>query len=289
MQFFYLFSFVAVVSNAAALPQPAELSEKYPNNVDTTLASSLSARSYQPGSNSHKDSATLTSLERRDSSEGSSGGNRGSGTPPPSTPDPNKTFGNTFSDSAVSSMNISSTIDNVGDGIFNLPEDGEKVAQKINGTLGEMLSGYIKRSTYVSAALDEWMGAEGTGILLTIQSILGETEFSEMLPAFLETFQGFIDNATAKEKEAAEATSNILKDTGTVIQNVEKIHVSFGLVFNNRISSFDLLKSLLGNSEAVETLLTYFFNMRTSLDKFLANQQRIHDEIMEKLRALPSE
>ncbi|KAH6564960.1 hypothetical protein BASA60_010092 [Batrachochytrium salamandrivorans] len=251
MQFFYLFSFVAVVSNAAALPQPAELSEKYPNNVDTTLASSLSARSYQPGSNSHKDSATLTSLERRDSSEGSSGGNRGSGTPPPSTPDPNKTFGNTFSDSAVSSMNISSTIDNVGD--------------------------------------DEWMGAEGTGILLTIQSILGEAEFSEMLPAFLETFEGFIDNATAKEKEAAEATSNILKDTGTVIQNVEKIHVSFGLVFNNRISSFDLLKSLLGNSEAVETLLTYFFNMRTSLDKFLANQQRIHDEIMEKLRALPSE
>ncbi|KAH6592280.1 hypothetical protein BASA61_004603 [Batrachochytrium salamandrivorans] len=38
MQFFYLVSFVAVVSNAAALPQPAGLSEKYSNNVDATLA-----------------------------------------------------------------------------------------------------------------------------------------------------------------------------------------------------------------------------------------------------------
>ncbi|KAH6573643.1 hypothetical protein BASA62_002835 [Batrachochytrium salamandrivorans] len=37
MQFFYLLSFVAVVSHAAALPQPAGLSEKYSNNVDITL------------------------------------------------------------------------------------------------------------------------------------------------------------------------------------------------------------------------------------------------------------
>ncbi|KAH6561032.1 hypothetical protein BASA60_000116 [Batrachochytrium salamandrivorans] len=40
-------------------PQPAELSGKYSNNVDATLASGLEARSYQPGLNSHKDSATL--------------------------------------------------------------------------------------------------------------------------------------------------------------------------------------------------------------------------------------
>ncbi|KAH6598044.1 hypothetical protein BASA50_003927 [Batrachochytrium salamandrivorans] len=63
MQFLYLFSFVVAVSYAAALPQPAGLSEKYSNNVDATLASGLEARSYQPGSNSHKDSATLVSAE----------------------------------------------------------------------------------------------------------------------------------------------------------------------------------------------------------------------------------
>ncbi|KAH9271134.1 hypothetical protein BASA83_006678 [Batrachochytrium salamandrivorans] len=69
MQFFYMFSFVVAVSYAAALPQPAELSEKYSNNADATLASGLETRSYQPGLNSYKESATLTSLERRDDSK----------------------------------------------------------------------------------------------------------------------------------------------------------------------------------------------------------------------------
>ncbi|KAH6587517.1 hypothetical protein BASA61_006242 [Batrachochytrium salamandrivorans] len=69
MQFFHLFSFVVAASYAAALPQPAGLSEKYSNSVDTNLASGLEARSYQPGLNSYKESAILMSLERRDDSE----------------------------------------------------------------------------------------------------------------------------------------------------------------------------------------------------------------------------
>ncbi|KAH9271606.1 hypothetical protein BASA83_006216 [Batrachochytrium salamandrivorans] len=71
----YLLSFVAVVSNAAALPQPAEISDKHSSNVDIALASFLSARSYQPELNSQKNSATLMSLERRADSDGASGGN----------------------------------------------------------------------------------------------------------------------------------------------------------------------------------------------------------------------
>ncbi|KAH6577680.1 hypothetical protein BASA60_003942 [Batrachochytrium salamandrivorans] len=86
MQFFHLVSFVVATSYAAAFPQPAELSEKYLNNADFTLASGLEARSYQPGFNSHKGSATLKSLERRGDSEGSSGENSGSdSSPPPET------------------------------------------------------------------------------------------------------------------------------------------------------------------------------------------------------------
>ncbi|KAH6597970.1 hypothetical protein BASA50_004124 [Batrachochytrium salamandrivorans] len=75
MQFFHLFSFVVAASYAAALPQPAGLSEKYSSNADATLASGLEARSYQPVLNSYKDSATLVSLKRRDNSEGSTGDN----------------------------------------------------------------------------------------------------------------------------------------------------------------------------------------------------------------------
>ncbi|KAH6564472.1 hypothetical protein BASA60_010293 [Batrachochytrium salamandrivorans] len=55
-------------------PTPSQqgLSEKHSNNADATLASGLEARSYQPGLNSQRDSATLVSLERRGSYEESS-------------------------------------------------------------------------------------------------------------------------------------------------------------------------------------------------------------------------
>ncbi|KAH6600232.1 hypothetical protein BASA50_002452, partial [Batrachochytrium salamandrivorans] len=171
MQFFYLFSFVVAASYAAALPQPAGLSEKYSNNVNATLASGLEARFYQPGLNSYKESATLMSLKRRDDYEGSSGEdsesdsspppdttpndseessgeNSGSGSSPPpdttpndseesseedsgsdSSPPPDTTFNEPFSDpfteDAVSSENLASTIKNVGDGNADIFKDGE--------------------------------------------------------------------------------------------------------------------------------------------------------------------
>ncbi|KAH6571553.1 hypothetical protein BASA60_007117 [Batrachochytrium salamandrivorans] len=219
MQFLHLFSFVVVASYAAALPQPAGLSEKYPNDVDATLAPGLEARSYQPGSNSYKDSAAVMLLKRQDG-----------------TKDIKKILDDATKRGDFSSANISSTIDKVGDGIFNFPEDGEKVAQKVDGILGEMLSGYIKRSTYVGTALDKWMRVEEVNILLTIKSILGDDVFSRLFPVFLGKSKELTDSVTAKEKEVAEATSNILKDTGTVIQNVEKIHASFKLAFDSRMT-----------------------------------------------------
>ncbi|KAH9245249.1 hypothetical protein BASA81_017275 [Batrachochytrium salamandrivorans] len=109
MQLFYLLSFVVVVSHAAALPQPAELSDKYSSNVDITLASFLEARSYQPELNSHKDSATLTSLERRDDSDG------GSDLPPLlSYGDIQNIISKVFRDEDFSSANMATTIDRAG-------------------------------------------------------------------------------------------------------------------------------------------------------------------------------
>ncbi|KAH6570181.1 hypothetical protein BASA62_004433 [Batrachochytrium salamandrivorans] len=120
MQFFYLLSFVVVASYAAALPQPAGLSEKYSNNVDITLASILEARSYQPVSNTREDSPTLMSLERR-------------------------------ADSAGSPRLPRST--NVGDGFAELSENGEKVGNKIGGAAGAywhcILEGYIYTGTVI--------------------------------------------------------------------------------------------------------------------------------------------
>ncbi|KAH6594999.1 hypothetical protein BASA61_003938, partial [Batrachochytrium salamandrivorans] len=115
MQLFYLLSFVVVVSHAAALPQPAELSDKYSSNVDITLASFLEARSYQPELNSHKDSATLTSLERRDDSDG------GSDLPPLlSYGDIQNIISKVFRDEDFSSANMATTIDRAGGGVHHL-------------------------------------------------------------------------------------------------------------------------------------------------------------------------
>ncbi|KAH9248932.1 hypothetical protein BASA81_013389 [Batrachochytrium salamandrivorans] len=109
MKFFHLFSFVVVASYAAALPQPAELSEKYSNNIDTNLASGLEARSYQPVLNSYKESATLMSLERR--------ANSGSDSSPPPDTTPNETVGEPFTYDDFSSENLADTIDKVGDDV----------------------------------------------------------------------------------------------------------------------------------------------------------------------------
>ncbi|KAH9271095.1 hypothetical protein BASA83_006637 [Batrachochytrium salamandrivorans] len=73
MQFFCLLSFAVVALHAAALPQPAGLSEKYSNSADTNLASGLEARSYQPALNPQQDSVTSMLLKRQDDSEGYSG------------------------------------------------------------------------------------------------------------------------------------------------------------------------------------------------------------------------
>ncbi|KAH9264244.1 hypothetical protein BASA83_012324 [Batrachochytrium salamandrivorans] len=68
MQFFHLFSFVVVASYAAALPQPAELSEKVFEQCHTNLASGLELDPTNLVLNSYKESATLVSLKRRDDS-----------------------------------------------------------------------------------------------------------------------------------------------------------------------------------------------------------------------------
>ncbi|KAH6564913.1 hypothetical protein BASA62_007621 [Batrachochytrium salamandrivorans] len=95
----YLFSSVVAVSYAAALPQPAGLSEKYSNSANTTLASGLEARSYQPVLNSYKESATLMSLKRRDDS--------GSGSSLPSDTTPNETDDPSFIDRFTDTMKSS--------------------------------------------------------------------------------------------------------------------------------------------------------------------------------------
>ncbi|KAH9244630.1 hypothetical protein BASA81_017944 [Batrachochytrium salamandrivorans] len=137
MQFFHLFSFVVVASYVAALPQPARLSAKHSNNVDTNLASGLEARSYQPVLNSHKDSATLVSLKRRDDSDEDGDGLN---LPPLLTIDDNyEIIDKFFTYDDFISENMAATIDRVGDGAVGFYKDGEKAGKEIGDPAGPML------------------------------------------------------------------------------------------------------------------------------------------------------
>ncbi|KAH6577532.1 hypothetical protein BASA60_004014 [Batrachochytrium salamandrivorans] len=217
MQFFHLFSFAVVASHAAALPQPAELSEKYSNNADPNLASGLSARSYQPVSNTREDSDTLGDL---------------------------------------SFANISSTIDNVGDGNAEISENGEKVVTKIVGPAGGLLAKYLRRSTFV--VLD----------------------FSR---AVVESISG----ADTKEAESDDLIANILKDTSAVVQDVEaaiKLLIETVVIL---LKPFDTLKTLMSKSEKVKILYDQISSMMESLTKFTAEQKKLHDKIINELKAAP--
>ncbi|KAH6592248.1 hypothetical protein BASA50_008166, partial [Batrachochytrium salamandrivorans] len=172
MQFFHLFSFVVVASYAAALPQPAELSGKYSNSADANLMSGLEARSYQPALNSYKESAILVSLKRR--------ANGGSGSSLSSTSSSNEKFSSGFTDGEISSKNLASTIDKVGDNVPIFFKDGEKAAKKIGGRAGDLVEKYFKRNSYVSAALTQWLYTSLSKILHFIEASLGKDKYSKI-------------------------------------------------------------------------------------------------------------
>ncbi|KAH6597056.1 hypothetical protein BASA61_003280 [Batrachochytrium salamandrivorans] len=254
MQFFHLVSFVVVASYAAALPQPAGLSEQYSNNADITLASILEARSYQPVSNAREDSPTLMSLERRAGSARSSEGKSGFST---------------------------------GNGIAELSEDGEKAGTKIGGSVGDLLSLYVRRNIYVSVSLTLLLGNEGEAIISFIKSIETPKNSSKIFSDFFQTFMDLTVGANEKEKRSDGFIVNILKDSGTVAQNVEAAIKLLVEAVDNFVKLFDVLKTLMGKSESGKTFYDDISSMMESLTKFSAEQQNLHDKIIKALKVVP--
>ncbi|KAH6578794.1 hypothetical protein BASA61_000023 [Batrachochytrium salamandrivorans] len=281
MQFFHLFSFVVVASYAAALPQPAGQSEKYSNNVDATLASGLEARSYQPGLNSYKDSATLTSLKRRD--------NSGSGSSLSSTSSPNETLGRGFTDDDVSIENISSTIDRVGDGIPEISVDGELAGKKFDGTLGDKVARYIRRNAYVNAVLAYWAQHSVPGIRDHIKSVLGEDEYSKVEPSIMRDEVQLLKKIKTMTKTANGDIFNISRDIGILFRNLQR----FSVLSKHTLQYYGLIiekpKSALVKFPAGQTLYGHLSNAEKSIEKFAEDQDQIYREISNELEAAPSE
>ncbi|KAH6573478.1 hypothetical protein BASA62_002948 [Batrachochytrium salamandrivorans] len=276
MQFFHLFSFVVVASYAAALPQPAGLSEKYSNNVDTNSASGLEARSYQPRSNSHKESATLVSLKRRDNSEGSAEGSsedNSEGSPE----------GSAGEDSESDTSPPPATTPN---GPFSDPFTQDKISSGKSSFYDQQRwRWYLRRAAYVNVALGRWERESVSGMLGLIQSGLGEDEYFKVEPDLTKKIKKWEDGAHAGVNAMVDATSKILGEVGSVIENVKNTRKSFKLTFESRKKILWELITQLEKFTAGRTLELKLFDIATSLDGFLAEQKKFYGKIMKKLKA----
>ncbi|KAH6583797.1 hypothetical protein BASA60_001266, partial [Batrachochytrium salamandrivorans] len=211
MQFFHLFPFVVVASYAATLPQPAGLSEKHSNNADATLASGLEARSYQPGLNSQKDSATLVSLKRR--------GGSGSRQPPSPATTP-KQVENNHAD---------------------VPENVKAAGKTIGGITENLLLAYFQKALYVTKSLKDWVENTGEDIVAVIKSGLGDAEYSKVESSLKEADEKLTDRANGYLRLVNAALSHIEKDVSTAKQRMETIHVSFMYLFESYTEYFEKL------------------------------------------------
>ncbi|KAH9246961.1 hypothetical protein BASA84_001544 [Batrachochytrium salamandrivorans] len=286
MQFFYLFSLVVVASYAAALPQPAELSGKYSNNVDATLASGLEARSYQPVVDTQKDSAALVSLERRGNSQGSLGGNGES---------------STFLQSIISEFKepiviselgcgaLASMIEQVGDDLDDAPEDVKAVGAAIGGDTGDKLVEYFRKALYVSEKLKDWAEDIPEEIVALIKSNLSDEEYSEVESSLKEAYDELTANASEYLDDATGDLSDIEEEVDSANQEMKEIHGLFKCTFNAYRIYFEVLQRQLNRFEDGGDICELLSYADTNLVNFSNSQQELYDEITQGLEAAPSE
>ncbi|KAH6585007.1 hypothetical protein BASA60_000702 [Batrachochytrium salamandrivorans] len=281
MQLFHLFSFVVAASYAAALPQPAELSGKYSNNVDATLASGLEARSYQPRLNSHRESATLMSLKRR--------GNSGSGLSPPPDTTPEHTVSVPFTDDDVTSENLASMISKVKNGGYIFLSNEEAAGKRIGGYFGDLLTMYLGRATYIISAVQRWIEKSVPSILDVIESGLSEDEYSKVLPGLKKQFGEADDQFRIESIDIAEAITNISENVYPITFNLLYLSRSFQASFASCWAYIGGLRIQLKRFESGKTLYGYLTDIHNTLKDFLeTDHDPNYKEISREFETAPS-
>ncbi|KAH6573646.1 hypothetical protein BASA62_002833 [Batrachochytrium salamandrivorans] len=223
MQFFHLFSFVVVASYAAALPQPAGLSEK--------------------------DSATLVSLKRRDDSEGSSEENSGSDSPPPPATTPGHTVSVPFTNDDVSTMNLASMIKNVRDGGYIVEGGVERSGNMIGGLVGDMMTMYLGKATYSGLGDDEYSKIE--------QDLTKSIERLERV--FRAGLYGMADGASNITNDFGSATENFQQIRDAFKGSLDSFTTIISIL-KDKLKSFEADKTLEGQLVDISKSVDDFFN-----------------------------
>ncbi|KAH6570953.1 hypothetical protein BASA62_004119 [Batrachochytrium salamandrivorans] len=186
-------------------------------------------------------------------------------------------------------MALASTIDNVGDGIAGFYEDGDKAGQMLRGDAGDLLTKYLRRASYVNAAIRNWVNNFLPGIFVLIKSSLSDERYSTSLSNFINTY----NQSKVEFREGLDgilgATSNIANDVGLVAENLQTINQSFESTFYNRIGVFWLLKLQLIKFKAGRTLDGHLATIIKSVEGFYDNQNKLHAEIIEKFETASSQ
>ncbi|KAH9263271.1 hypothetical protein BASA83_013359 [Batrachochytrium salamandrivorans] len=201
----------------------------------------------------------------------------------------NNSKGSTEDNSEGSSMNLASTIDNVGDGIVDIYKDGEKVGQKIGGTVGDMVTEYFRRNAYVNVAIRHWVHESVPGILEKTKSGLAGDEYSKMEPEVTKNIKDLDDKFRKELDKIIDATTRILGDDGSVAENIQKIDGSFNDALFNRVELLWQLLSLPQDFESGDSLTGYLGGINISITKFFVEEQSIYVEIIKELRTLSSQ
>ncbi|KAH6593020.1 hypothetical protein BASA50_007653 [Batrachochytrium salamandrivorans] len=287
MQFFHLFSFVVVASYAAALPQPAGLSEKYSNSVDTTLASGLEARSYQPGLNSQKNSATLTLLKRQDDSEESP--EDGSEDDSEDGSEDGSEEESPLEEAESDLWLLSSIVDQATVGGSKVPENVKAAGAAVGGDAEKALVKYLDRVLHVSEELEKWVEVSGDNLDTVIKSGLSDEEYANVEPSLKEAKDKLTADVSDNLQQVNAALSVIAETPGSAKQEMETVHAALGRVFDAYKVYFEVLNSQMGRVEASEAIQEHFSEASASFVEFASRRQGLYDEVAQKLEAAPSE
>ncbi|KAH6601172.1 hypothetical protein BASA50_001851 [Batrachochytrium salamandrivorans] len=282
MQFFHLFSFVVVASYAAALPQPAGLPEQYSNSIDVDLASGLEARSYQPGSNSHKDSATLVSLERR--------GNSGSGsslsfasTPQNFVFETNTPFGK----AKFSARLLFSMIEEFGNGLADAPENVKAAGAAVSGDTGNLLVEYVQRSLQATNSLNDWVKGAEQNLFTAIKSGLGDEEYFKVKPLLDDASKKLTADASDNRQQVTVALFNIARTFDPVKLEIGAAQAAFGRVFEAYKLYIKTLQPHLNKFASGQDINKHLSDGVEILVKFSLKQEKLYFTVREGIRDAP--
>ncbi|KAH9249502.1 hypothetical protein BASA81_012766 [Batrachochytrium salamandrivorans] len=230
-----------LASYAAALPQPAGLSEKYSNDVDTNSASGLEARSYQPGSNSHKDSATLVSLKQR--------GNSGSGSFPSSPSVPQNLVFETndpFGKAQHSALLLFDVVKAFGTDLGDAPKNVKAAGAALSESTGKLLAG------------------------------LGSKQYSKIKPLLDDASEKLAADASDNLQQVTAALSNIENKVDFVKLEVEAVQVAFVHVFEDYKFYIKTLQPHLDKFASGQDTNTYLSDGVESLVEFSLKQEALY-------------